>query len=506
MANDISDDKQLAAALRYWERRLGEPALRQHIASGPFPSGMAHFLDPSRNDHEVLDVLPGAVSNLGPVLAGKNLSLVIADPRADAFAAQLQRLDISYAGELVATAPEALAARLGESRFDIVVCDNALDLCHDPAEALRQMLLVVRPGGWVCLAGACNTAVSERYGGARHWNIELRGGRLFAWNRTTEQDLHALISNLAETDISQRETDGRFFFRAWLRRRPTQPLVGLKDASVKALGSDTPGRFREIVCDPLNLLIERHPRAGLIADGLVTLHNGNVVPTSGPQSYYGDFSQILIINRGVHEPVEEYVFQEVLRVLPEAPVMLELGAYWAHYSMWMKSRRPQAQVYMVEPEALNLQAGRGNFERNGYEGTFLQAMVGRGHFQVDEFIRTLDGGRLDLLHVDIQGFEAEMLEGAAHSLANGLVDYAFISTHSQDIHEQIIRGLEAFGMRVEVSSRFDYGTTSHDGFVFASRQAKAPVFSGFAPMGLTEIMNATPAQTLPYLAGRLMGR
>ncbi len=486
--------------------------MRQHIAAGVFPSGLAAFLDPFRSSYQVLDVAPGAVSSLGPVLAGKSLSLVVADPRAGAFAGLLERLGIDYGAELVAAPAEMLADRLGEDRFDIVLCDNTLDLCEDPAEAVRQIMRTLRPGGWACLAGACNVARSENYGGARRWNIELRDGRLFAWNREAEHDLQALLPDLVETDITEREAGGHVFFRAWLRRRPhvgprpAQPPVGLQDASVKALGSDTPGRFREIVSDPLNLLIERHPRAGLIADGMVTLHNGNVVPTSGPQSYYGDFSKILIINRGVHEPVEEYVFQEVLRVLPEAPVMLELGAYWAHYSMWMKARRPQARVFMVEPETLNLRAGRGNFERNGYEGTFIQAMVGRGHFQVDDFMRTLEGGRLDLLHVDIQGYEAEMLEGAVHSLANGLVDYAFISTHTQELHEQIIRGLEAFGMRVEISSRFDYGTTSYDGFVFTSRMAKAPVFAGFAPMGLTEIMNATPAQTLPYLASRLNRR
>eukprot|EP01035_Chromulina_nebulosa_P006479 gene6479-8760_t len=96
-----------------------------------------------------------------------------------------------------------------------------------------------------------------------------------------------LRTDLVETDITTREADGHVFFRAWLRRRPAiglrqaQPPVGLQDASVKALGSDTPGRFREIISDPLNLLIERHPRAGLIADGLVTLHNGNVGDQAG---------------------------------------------------------------------------------------------------------------------------------------------------------------------------------------------------------------------------------
>jgi hypothetical protein len=40
-----------------------------------------------------------------------------------------------------------------------------------------------------------------------------------------------------------------------------------------------------------------------------------------------------VLNRGVHEPLEEFVFQEVLKRLPEACAMIELGAYWGHYSM-----------------------------------------------------------------------------------------------------------------------------------------------------------------------------
>ena len=104
----------------------------------------------------------------------------------------------------------------------------------------------------------------------------------------------------------------------------------------KAEGSDFSGRFREIISDPLNLLIVRDPIAGSVIDGYVTLHNGIKVACSGPQAYYGRFSEILSLNRGVHEPLEEYVFQEVLARLPIGPSMLELGAYWGHYSMWLK--------------------------------------------------------------------------------------------------------------------------------------------------------------------------
>jgi hypothetical protein len=57
------------------------------------------------------------------------------------------------------------------------------------------------------------------------------------------------------------------------------------------------------------------------------------------------------MNRGVHEPLEEYVFQELLNLLPEKPSMLELGAYWCgHCSIWFKKKYPESSVYMVEPD------------------------------------------------------------------------------------------------------------------------------------------------------------
>jgi len=44
----------------------------------------------------------------------------------------------------------------------------------------------------------------------------------------------------------------------------------------------------------------------------VILHNGIRVPVGGELACYGEFSDILVINRGVHEPLEEYCFQELL--------------------------------------------------------------------------------------------------------------------------------------------------------------------------------------------------
>jgi len=267
----------------------------------------------------------------------------------------------------------------------------------------------------------------------------------------------------------------------------------------KAAANDFLGRFREVISDPLNLLIERVPMAGYVEDGHVILHNGLRVPMAGPGTYYGPFSQLLVLNRGVHEPLEEFIFQEVLKRMPEAPAMIELGAYWGHYSMWFLKARPKGSVILVEPDATCLKAGRDNFARNGFKGEFIQAFVGVGKFEVDDFFHSRKIRQLDILHTDIQGYELEMLQGAVHVLERRGVNYHFISTHSQAIHRAVIDRLAQADYRVEVTSDFNDQTTSYDGFVFASSPEVEAIFGGIEVLGRDDIARRKPAEILQSL-------
>lgn len=79
-------------------------------------------------------------------------------------------------------------------------------------------------------------------------------------------------------------------------------------AIAKSDAGDFRGRFRETVSDPLNIFIDRVPEAGTMDGDHVIPHNGHKVALRGPNSYYKFLSDILIINRGVREPLEEFVF------------------------------------------------------------------------------------------------------------------------------------------------------------------------------------------------------
>jgi hypothetical protein len=276
----------------------------------------------------------------------------------------------------------------------------------------------------------------------------------------------------------------------------------LRRGQRKTAGTDLLARYRDIVSDPLNLLIFRHPRAGCTEEGLVYLHNGLRVHFKGERAYYGNFSDILVINRGVHEPLEEYVFQTLLNRIGPRPKMLELGAYWGHYSMWLKVARPEADVILVEPNAGNLAAGRSNFRINAMTGEFIEAYVGEGQFEVDQFLRSRDLSHLDILHADIQGHEVQMLQGASEALAAHCIDYVLVSTHGDERHRQVGEALRRAGYRVEVESDCATETTSFDGLVFATSPKISPLFSAFTLFGRNRIRGATPEDLLASLTER----
>jgi hypothetical protein len=271
----------------------------------------------------------------------------------------------------------------------------------------------------------------------------------------------------------------------------------------KASNSDTQGRHREILSDPVNLLIERDPMAGVVLGDLVKLHTGVLVPASGSESYYGRtrLSDILMLNRGVHEPLEEFTFQEVVKVIGSSPVMLELGAYWGHYSMWLKKFRPNSDVYLVEPDPARLRIGIENFRRNELKGTFISAMVRKDDFEVDEFIKERGLDHLDILHADIEGAEVSMLEGCERSLSEAKISYCFIATHSQELHSQVLNKLQLAGFRIEASADFDKETTSCEGFVFAVHKSVPAILDDFQYLGREQILRSSPEVILDTLNG-----
>lgn len=228
-----------------------------------------------------------------------------------------------------------------------------------------------------------------------------------------------------------------------------------------------------VIASPDNKHIPRVSEAGSLEAGLLTMHNGLKV---GARSYYGDgYLNLLIANKGVHEPQEERAFAEILKLLKPSATMLELGSYWAFYSMWFSKEVRNPTCHMVEPDFACLLSGKNNFKRQGFNGKFSQAYIaekpsvskdGTDVISVDSYCATHGIEKLEILHSDIQGAEMAMLAGASRMLSARKIDYVFISTHSNELHYGCIAALKAIDYTILASADMD-DTYSGDGLIVA---------------------------------------
>lgn len=218
--------------------------------------------------------------------------------------------------------------------------------------------------------------------------------------------------------------------RTFLRAAHERKMLGWK------------ARIAAILACPDIALLPRVPGAGQLNGRVQIMHNGLKVVKDCYYRWRG--TALFAATGGVHEPQEERVFAEVLKFVPPDGVMIELGAYWGFYSMWFAREAPRSRCVLVEPVLINLDLGRENFRLNGFDGEFVRAMVGATssrHWSrgtticVDDLVEQRGLERIDVLHSDIQGFEGEMLKGAAQTLRARKVRFVFISTHSPELHE-----------------------------------------------------------------------
>jgi FkbM family methyltransferase len=245
-------------------------------------------------------------------------------------------------------------------------------------------------------------------------------------------------------------------------------------------------------------VIPKVPQAGEVIerDGVPVqvMHNGVVVR----EGCYGGpwMTEIIRQLRGHHEPQEELAFRTVLDRLASdtpQPTVVELGSFWAYYSLWAKQAIPAARLILVEPDPVNLEVGRRNLELNGVEATaILHAAVGSDHDTTVTLIWESDGRRhknrqvsvdglmsecglerIDLLVCDVQGAEVDALRGAARALAERRVRFLVVSTHHHQItgdpltHQRCLKLMQDAGTHI-IAEHSPSESCSGDGLIVAS--------------------------------------
>jgi len=191
----------------------------------------------------------------------------------------------------------------------------------------------------------------------------------------------------------------------------------------------------------------------------------------------------------------------------ENPLMIEIGCFWAIWSLLFKKRYRNGKNILIELGKRQLAVGKFNFEINNFDcssyhgGFFINESLtfkNRAHdieydalenIDLQKFIQetaetdNLVGPELDfdeiyqkekidvidIIHADIQGSELSLLNGINHLLNSKKVKSLVICTHSKHIHDETVRLLSKnFDIKINIPWPSDIGG---DGYIYAKLQS-----------------------------------
>lgn len=205
----------------------------------------------------------------------------------------------------------------------------------------------------------------------------------------------------------------------------------------------------------------------------------------------------------LHEPEEEALFVKVIEDIdPEHGVFLNIGAAIGYYVILARRLHPKLEIHAFEPllehrlymqenldlneismegikihsVAISSRDGNASFFQRSYGSSLIQekhlrlpippaeAQTVVKVTMFDMFQKYLDTP-IDLVQMDVQGFEFDVLAGSIHSLANRLVKTWMVGTHGKRIHEDCKKLLTMHGYQIV----YDDMDTKHqpDGILMA---------------------------------------
>jgi len=124
---------------------------------------------------EVADVGSGPAKQIDRRHPTKTVRILMIDPLADEYNDILRRNGYASCANIFKAEGEVLSEVLPRNHFHIAYARNALDHSWDPARCIREMVAIIRVGGYLFVEGATDEGERQKYEGLHQWNFRASG-------------------------------------------------------------------------------------------------------------------------------------------------------------------------------------------------------------------------------------------------------------------------------------------------------------------------------------------
>jgi SAM-dependent methyltransferase len=159
------------------------------------------------DDVSILDVGAGPLTILGKRHPGTTLRITPVDPLAREYDGLLAEFGVEPPIRTGFCPGERLLEQFEPGEFDVAYARNSVDHSLEAPKVVRNMVALVRPGGYVLLRHVRREGEHMSYSGFHQWNLDVEDGHLLLWNKVRRHDLTKELEPVA-TVRAYRDDDG----------------------------------------------------------------------------------------------------------------------------------------------------------------------------------------------------------------------------------------------------------------------------------------------------------
>lgn len=165
---------------------------------------------------------------------------------------------------------------------------------------------------------------------------------------------------------------------------------------------------------------------------------------------------------------EEKHFKQMLEEINSSePSMIEIGAYWAYWTILFKKKFKNNKTVIIEPDEKHLDEGLHNLKENNMSSIYYKNTVLKNHLETQvpfdqnkakdiDILEVINKhfNHIDILHSDAQGIEYELLIRLKDLIKTNKIKNLFLLTHSPKIHSDIKE--EANKLNLEIKAEIPW--------------------------------------------------
>lgn len=149
-----------------------------------------------KKEVSILDVGAGPLTILGKKWPGHIVKITAVDPLSEEYDKLFEEFGVKPLVKTQYGEVEKLTDIFPMKYFDLVYMRNAIDHSYDPILGIRQMLEVVKNGGYVVLSHSINEAEKANYEGFHQWNLCIENEKFLIWNKNERHFVDDIFSDM----------------------------------------------------------------------------------------------------------------------------------------------------------------------------------------------------------------------------------------------------------------------------------------------------------------------